>query len=438
MPPISDCAPHFEKMLYDNSQLARVYLHAWQLTGNEFYRTIAEETLDYVAREMRSPEGGFSSTQDADSEGEEGKFFVWTVDEIRSVLGDEGDDVASEFIEAYGVKPGGNWEGKNILELIGTAEQREKLAGARAELFGTRKARVHPGRDEKVLTSWNGLMLAAFAEAAAAFTLADGSPGRSDRYRRIAEQNADFLLQHLQTDAGRLFHTWKALGSDGQEGGEGVAKVDGFLEDYANLAEGLLALYQATFDPRWYQAAHQLVDSAMARFWVTGEGFYDTASDAEELIARPRDVQDNATPSGISMMATVLLKLSDLSMTHRYAEVAHKNLGGVQDYMARAPLGFGQWLVALDYALSRPFEIAIVGSPDDEATRALLGAATSGFRPHQVVAYGPAGVTAHAVPLLEDRDLVDGQPAAYVCRDFACQAPVTEPDALRAQLEIDI
>ncbi|MCL7453990.1 MAG: hypothetical protein M8467_13185 [Anaerolineae bacterium] len=414
-------------MLYDESQLARVYLHVWQVTGNDFFRTITEEILDYVMCEMTDPEGGFYSTQDADSEGEEGKFFLWTIEEIRSVLGDEGDDVASEFIEVYGAKPGGNWEGKNILELTGTLAQREKLASARAKLFGARKARVHPGLDEKVLTSWNGLMLAAFA-------LTDDSLERGDRYRRIAEEKADFLLQHLQTDTGRLFHTWKATADNGNQAAGGVAKVDGFLVDYANLAEGLLVLYQATFDPRWYQAAHQLVDLAMARFWVVGEGFYYTASVAEELIARPRDIQDNATPSGNSMMSTVLLKLSDLAMVHRYAEVAGENLAGVQDYLARAPLGFGQWLVALDYALSRPFEIAIVGSPDDEATRALLGAATSGFRPHQVVAYGPAGVTAPAVPLLEGRAVVDGQPAAYVCRDFICQAPVADPEALQEQL----
>ncbi|HSJ57521.1 MAG TPA: thioredoxin domain-containing protein [Anaerolineae bacterium] len=427
--------PHFEKMLYDNSQLARVYLHAWQLTGDEFYRTIAEETLDYVAREMTSPEGGFYSTQDADSEGEEGKFFVWTVDEIRATLGNEAD----EFIEAYGVKRGGNWEGKNILELKGTLEQREKLAGARAKLFDVREARVHPGRDEKVITAWNGLMLAAFAEAAAAFGLGDdpsrAPSARADRYRQIAEANADFLLHHLQTDAGRLFRTWKAAGDNGNRGSEGTAKIDGFLEDYAHLVEGLLALYQATFDPRWYQAAHALVDSAVARFWVTGEGFYDTAEDTERLITRPRDLQDNATPSGNAMMATVLLKLSDLAMEHRYADLARENLGAVQDFLARAPLGFGQWLVALDYALSRPFEIAIVGSPGDEATRRLLGAAMAGFRPHQVVAYGPAGTTAPAVPLLEDRGLVDGKPAAYVCRDSICQAPVTAVEELQAQLD---
>jgi uncharacterized protein YyaL (SSP411 family) len=454
-----DCAPHFERMLYDNAQLARVYLHTWQVTDNEFFRTITEEILDYVVREMTDPAGGFYSTQDADSEGVEGKFFVWTVDEIRKALGDEADT----FIEAYGMEPGGNWEGKNILELTGSLEQREQLAKARARLFGVRKARVHPGRDEKVLTSWNGLMLAAFAEAAAAFALSDDNPSRvpsaGDRYRRIAEENAEFLLYHLQTDAGRLFHTWKAgpepvegarpeqvegarpeqvegaAGENGNHGGEGRAKVDGFLEDYAHLAEGLLALYQATFDPRWYQAAHQIVDAAIARFWVADEGFYDTASDAEQLIARPRDLQDNATPSGNAMMATVLLKLSDLAVTHRYAELARENLAAVKDYLARAPLGFGQWLVALDYALARPFEIAIVGPPDDEATRRLLGAATSGFRPHQVVAYGPAGQEVPAVPLLEDRDLVNSRPAAYVCRDFACQAPVTEPEALQRTLE---
>jgi uncharacterized protein YyaL (SSP411 family) len=439
-------------MLYDNAQLARVYLHAWQVTGNEFFRTITEEILDYVAREMTDPAGGFYSTQDADSEGEEGKFFVWTGGEIRRVLGEE----AETFMAAYGVKPGGNWEGKNILEFVGDLDQRPALAEARRKLFAAREKRVRPGRDEKVLTSWNGLMLAAFAEAAAAFVLAGNlrprAAARGDRYRRIAEENAEFLLHHLQTDSGRLFHTWKArpervlegpsegAGENGDKGPQGTAKVDGFLEDYAHLAEGLLALYGATFHPRWYQAAHNVVDAAIARFWVAGEGFYDTAADAEALVARPRDLQDNATPSGNSMMATVLLKLSGLAVAPRYAELARQNLAAVQDYLGRAPLGFGQWLVALNYALSRPFEIAIVGPPSDQSTRQLLGVAMSGFRPHQVVAYGPAGLAAAAVPLLQDRNLVAGEgeqthPAAYVCRDFVCQAPVTDSEALQAVLQ---
>jgi hypothetical protein len=336
-------------------------------------------------------------------------------------------------------------------------EQRPALAEARHKLFEAREKRVRAGRDEKVLTSWNGLMLAAFAEAAAAFVLAGNlSPraaARGERYRRIAEENAEFLLHHLQTDSGRLFHTWKrhpervlegpgegAAGENGGQGPQGTAKVDGFLEDYAHLAEGLLALYGATFHPRWYQAAHNIVGAAIARFWVTGEGFYDTAADAEALVARPRDLQDNATPSGNSMMATVLLKLSGLAVAPRYAELARQNLAAVQDYLGRAPLGFGQWLVALNYALSRPFEIAIVGPPSDQSTRQLLGVAMSGFRPHQVVAYGPAGLAAAAVPLLQDRNLVAGEgeqthPAAYVCRDFVCQAPVTDSEALQAVLQ---
>jgi uncharacterized protein YyaL (SSP411 family) len=399
-------------MSYDSSQLARVYLHAWQVTGNQFFRTITEEILDYVMREMLDPEGGFYSTQDADSKGEEGKFFVWMPDEIREVLG----DAADAFMAAYGVTRHGNFEGKNILEFIGDLDQRPALAGARRRLFEAREQRVHPGRDEKVLTSWNGLMLAAFAEAARVLD--------RDDYREVAERSAGFLLRELRQENGRLLRTWKA----------GKAKLNGYLDDYSYLIEGLLELYQTTFDPRRFLAAQELAETMIAHFQAPGGGFFDTSDDHESLITRPRDLQDNATPSGNSMMATVLLKLSDLAVAPRYADLARQSLAAVQDYMARAPLGFGQWLVALDYTLSRPVEIAIVGSPDDEATRALLGAAMADFRPHQVVAYGPGGVTAAAVPLLEDRDLVDGRPAAYVCRDFACQSPVTEVEELQAQL----
>jgi uncharacterized protein YyaL (SSP411 family) len=233
-------------MLYDESQLARVYLHAWQVTGNEFFRTITEEILNYVVREMTDPAGGFYSTQDADSEGEEGKFFVWTPDEIRDVLCDEAD----AFTAAYGVTRHGNFEGKNILEFVGDMEQRPALAQARRKLFEAREKRVHPGRDEKVLTSWNGLMLAAFAEAARAFSPSPGT-GRGDQgvraetYRMIAERNAEFLLRELRQDNGRLLRTWKV----------GEAKLNGYLEDYSYLIEGLLELYQTTFEPRWFVAA---------------------------------------------------------------------------------------------------------------------------------------------------------------------------------------
>jgi uncharacterized protein YyaL (SSP411 family) len=414
--------PHFEKMLYDNAQLARVYLHAWQVTGEPFYRTIAEETLDYVVREMLSPAGGFYATQDADSEGEEGKFFLWTPDDIRTVLGKEAD----QFIQVYGMTENGNasagsahgFEGENILELKGSLAEREALAEARRTLFDTREQRVHPGRDDKVLTSWNGLMLAAFAEAARVL--------ERDDYRQIAENNARFLLTELKTTKGRLYHTWKA----------GVAKVNGYLEDYAHLAEGLIELYQTTFDPRWYLAAKELADVMIDHFSAPEAGFYDTSDDHETLITRPRELQDNATPSGNGMAALMLQRLAGLAMEPRYAEVAQRSLGAMQPLLGQYPLGFAQWLQALHYALARPREIAIVGGVTSPETRALL-AAGDGYRPHQVVAVG----TGDDVPLLQDRERIEGRATAYVCdapsarRALACRPPVTEPEALKALLE---
>jgi uncharacterized protein len=405
-----DCAPHFEKMLYDESQLARVYLHAWQVTANPFFRTITEEILDYVMREMTDPAGGFYSTQDADSEGEEGKFFVWTPDEIREVLGD--DAQAEAFMAAYGVTQHGNFERKNILEFVGNLEQRPALAGARRKLFEVREQRVHPGRDEKVLTSWNGLMLAAFAEAARALD--------RDGYRTIAERNADFLLRELRQENGRLLRTWK----------QGEAKLNGYLEDYSYLIEGLLELYQATFEPRWFVAAEELAETMITHFRAPDGSFYDTSDDHETLITRPRDLQDNAMPSGNALATTVLLKLAGLSNELRYVDIAHEALAQMQPMMSQYPLGFGQWLQALAYALSGPQEIAIVGDPDSADTRALLRVVRDGYRPFQVVALGALDVQPSTVPLLQDRGLVEGRAAAYVCRDFACQAPVTSQQAL--------
>ncbi|MCL7454833.1 MAG: thioredoxin domain-containing protein [Anaerolineae bacterium] len=417
--------PHFEKMLYDQSQLARVYLHAWQVTGNEFFRSIVEEILDYVVREMLDPAGGFYSTQDADSEGEEGKFFVWTPDEIREVLGDDAD----EFIAAYSVTRHGNFEGKNILEFVGDMEQRPALAEARRKLFEAREQRVHPGRDEKILTSWNGLMLAAFAEAARALD--------RDDYRTIAERNADFLLPELRQGNGRLLRTWKRHPErvlKGPSEGAGEAKLNGYLEDYSYLIEGLLELYQTTFEPRWFVAAQELAETMLERFADSEGTLYDTSDDHETLITRPRDLQDNATPSGNAMAATTLLKLAGFTNELRYADIAHQALAQVQSMMAQYPLGFGQWLQALAYALSKPREIAIVGDPDTAGTQALLNVVRDGYRPFQVVALGASGAQASAVPLLQDRGQVDGKAAAYVCRDFTCQAPVTTPPALEGLL----
>jgi len=405
--------PHFEKMLYDNAQLARVYLHAWQVTGDPFFRTICEEILDYVLREMTDPLAGFYSTQDADSEGEEGKFFVWTPGEIRSVLRDE----ASSFIAAYGVTARGNFEGKSILEFVGEPDQRPGLAGARKELFEARRRRVHPGRDEKVLASWNGLMLAAFAEAARVLN--------RDDYRQAAERNAGFLLRELRLPGGRLLHSWR----------DGRARFNGYLEDYSFLIAGLLEVYQTTFEPSWYVAAQELTETMIAHFQAPDGGFFDTSDDHETLITRPRDLQDNATPSGNAMAAWVLLYLSKLALEPRYAEMARRSLKTMQASMTRYPLGFAQWLIALAFAVTPSCEIAIIGDPGAPDARALIETCTAGYRPHCVVAAGMPFHERSVVPLLQGRGRIDGRTTAFVCRDFACAPPVTNSAGLRALLD---
>jgi uncharacterized protein YyaL (SSP411 family) len=328
------------------------------VTGNEFFRTITEAILDYVVREMLDPAGGFYSTQDADSEGEEGKFFVWTPDEIQAVLGNQasllpgggdGRGGADAFMAAYGVTRHGNFEGKNILEFVGDMDQRPALVEARRKLLEARDRRVHPDRDEEVLTSWNGLMLAAFAEAARAFFPSPGTGGgdqgvRAETYRSAAERNAEFLLRELRLDNGRLLRSWK----------DGEAKLNGYLEDYAYLIEGLLELYQTTFEPRWFVAAQELAETMLEHFSDSQWTLYDTSDDHETLITRPRDLQDNATPSGNAMAATILLKLAGFTNELSYVDIAHQALVQMQPMMSQYPLGFGQWLQALAYAVSQP------------------------------------------------------------------------------------
>ena len=416
--------PHFEKMLYDNSQLARVYLHAWQLTGADFYRRIAAETLDYVAREMTHPDGGFYSTQDADSEGEEGKFFVWSIDEIRRLLGDE----AILFNDVYGVKKDGNFEARNILHVardpaevarangVGVEQLGAILEEAKRKLFEAREQRVKPGRDEKVLTAWNGLMLAAFAEAARAM--------KRDDYRNIAIRSAEFVLREMRTPEGRLLRAWK--------GGSG-AKLNGYLEDYTHLAEGLLELYQTTFDARWFVAARELADATMAHFAAPDGVFYDTSDDHEALVVRPRDLQDNAMPSGNALAATVLLKLGAYTGEARYTETAERMLAGLHAALQQYPTAFGQWLVAYEFAAGSPKEIAVVGDPESADTQAMLDVIFDGFRPHQVVALKRPGEES-PIPLLDYREQIDGKATVSVCQHFACMMPVTEPEALKEQL----
>lgn len=433
--------PHFEKMLYDNAQLARVYVHAWQVTGSHLFRAIAQETLDYVVREMLAPAGpqmlrtqhlpsssssagsaGFYATQSAESEGEEGRFLVWTAQEIRDVLGADAD----AFMDVYDVRPGGNWESRTILTFTGTWEERQALADARQRLLKARDKRIRPERDEKVLTSWNGLMLAAFAEAGQAL-------GRSD-YVEVARRNAAFLLDQLRSEDGHLLHAWR----------DGEAKIRGYLDDHANAIDGLLALYGATFEPRWFFAARELAEAMLAHFRASEHTetpghpelpFFDTSDAHEELIARPRTHQDNAVPSGNAMAASVLLHLSQLAVEPNYADQARASLRRVQPMLARYPLGFGQWLSALEYALAETREIAIVGDPGSAEVRELLDVCADGFRPHQMVAVGEPSDGEPLVPLLQDRQRIDGRATAYVCRNFTCRQPVTNPEALAQQLE---
>jgi uncharacterized protein YyaL (SSP411 family) len=405
--------PHFEQMLYDNAQLARVYIHAFALTGDARYREVAVGTLDYVLRELRRDDGTFAASQDADTEGVEGATFVWTAAEIREVLGDD----APLFTAAYDVTEPGNWEGRTILRRvlpIGDGAQEARLGAARERLLEVRRTRAQPTRDDKALAAWNGLAIAALAEG--------GRLGEA-RYVDAAVTAAEALVAGLLRPDGRLGRSWK----DGRATGEGV------LEDHADLADGLLSLYEATFDERWFVTARTLADAILDHFVDPAGGFFDVADDHETLITRPKDVQDNAVPAGGSMATGVLLKLAALTGESRYRAAAERAIATVIPYLARYPTGFANWLSAAHLAVERIDELAIVGPPHDEATMELIAVATTGFRPNIVLAVSP-DASASAVPLLESREQIGALPTAYVCRDFACRLPVTDPAALRAQL----
>jgi uncharacterized protein YyaL (SSP411 family) len=419
--------PHFEQMLYDNAQLARVYLHAWAVLGEERfkpYREIATGVLDYMIRELTTPDGAFASSQDADTDGIEGLTFTWRAPEIREVLGPV---VAARFAEAYGVTDEGNWEDVTILSRIWPAVDEPplrddpaleaELAESRARLLERRAKRSQPARDDKALAAWNGLAIAALAEA--------GRLLDEPRYTDAAVRAATTIVNGLLAEDGSLKRSWK----DGRAVGLGV------LEDYAHLAEGLLAVYETTFDERWFSIARALADRILERFADPAGGFFDTATDHERLITRPKDPQDNAVPSGGAMATTVLLRLAAWTGEGRYREAAERALGTVSAYLARYPTGFAQWIVAASFADSEVVEVAIVGDPSDDATRELLGPVWAAWRPQQVLAVAPADRAAtSAVPLLHDRVAIGGRPTAYVCRNFACSLPVTNPAALVEQL----
>ena len=453
--------PHFEKMLYDNAQLARAYLHAWQITGDPFFKQIVTETLDFIAREMTDPEGGFHSSLDADSEGEEGKFYVWTLDEIRATLKDD-----SDFFEAaYGVAVRGNWEGKTVLQRalddaslaarfkIQPEAVPVKLADCHAKLLTARAARVRPGTDDKALTSWNGLMLATFAEAARTVTPAlansseasgevipesmqrflrrEGHPPRNDKYYELAARNAEFLLSALRPD-GKLKHSWRA--------GKTINEV--FLEDYAALILGLLELYQTDFNNKWFKAAQELADEMIELFSDPAGGFFDTSKDEKSLLLRPKDIQDNATPSGNALACEALLKLAAFTDHGKYRDLAEKALGLVAGPAARYPTAFGRWLSAADFALGHTKQVAVVyartepGRSEAQGDQAseLIHVVQSAYRPNTIIAASAYPPSKDAPALLADRPTKNGKATVYVCEGFVCKNPVTTISELKELL----
>ena len=408
--------PHFEKMLYDNAQLARAYLHAFMLTGNPHYRSICEETLDFVLREMTHPEGGFFSSIDADSEGEEGLFYTWTFEELQTLLTDEEFEAVSQ---AYAISPAGNFEGRIVLQHQLTQAERlplePMLRSAHHKLFQARSMRVRPATDDKVLSAWNAWMNTAFSEAARYLNRQD--------YLHAAQRNLRFLLDSLRVD-GRLLRSWR----------EGKALHNAYLEDYASLALALFSLYQSDHDPNWYQQAATLIDQIPALFYEPQAGLFDTAADHEKLVLRPQESQDNATPSGSSFAVQAFLLLAAYSGEGKYYDLAASILSPMEQVLATYPTAFGNWLGALDFALAGIKEVAVLGDLQHTQAQAMLAGIWQEFRPDCILAASPVPVPDNAPPLLKDRPLIDGQATAYVCQHFSCQQPTTDVQELIAQL----
>ena len=422
--------PHFEKMLYDNAQLSRLYLHAWQITGDADFADTANDIYDYILREMTAPGGGFYSATDADSEGVEGKFFVWTIDEAREALSalDETLPRALEIcIAAYGMSAGGNFEGSNILHLprplqdaadslgMSLAALRGALLQIKTTLYAARAERIPPGLDDKILSSWNGMMLASLAEAARVLDRPD--------YLAAARHAGDFLLGNLLRDDYRLFRTHK----------DGISKLNGYLEDYANLVDAFLELYLSTFDERYFAAARGLADAALRHFRADDGGFYDTSGDHEALIVRPRNLQDNVTPSGNGMFAKQLLRLAAYTGDASYEAAAREVLRKLSDAMPQAPQAFAESLNAVDSLLQGYAEVALAGELDSPDMGEILRVIRQPYRPNCISAH-TAGEES-AIPLLDGRQPLQGRATVYICRNFVCDLPVHSADETARLLE---
>ena len=396
--------PHFEKMLYDNALLARLYTRAWQWKKSALFARIANEILGFVQREMTSPDGGFYSTLDADSEGVEGKFYVWSRDEVIGALGE---DKGRTFCELFDVTERGNWEGANILHVVGDVDAHADLvARGKCHLYGIREQRVRPGRDEKILSGWNGWMLAAFAEACLAF----------DRYEDVVRKNAEFLIARIDSNGHLIRH----------------AAIPGMLEDYSGVAWGLTLAYEAVHERRYLDAANRLLEQIRSRFAdEENGGFYDTAVDHEKLITRPKDFFDNATPSGNSIACDVLLRHSLLFGNEEYAEEATGALETIFPLVERYPSGFGYTLGVGQWRAGQPKEIAITGAVTDPTFRGLKRVVGDEFLPHRVLV---AGSASSDLPLMKNRD--QNRVTAYICEAYMCAEPTSDPERFREMLGI--
>mgnify|MGYP001331935108 FL=1 len=412
--------PHFEKMLYDNALLVRLYLHAYQITGKDLYKNIVEETLAYVMREMTSVEGAFFSSQDAASDGIEGQYFVWTVDEIQEILDPH---LSGEITKYYDVSSKGNFEGKSILNLVSQEYKESKyklikdtLIKARDPLLKARGERVCPETDNKILTAWNGLMISAFAEASIILN--------NQAYADTAEKSAKFLLNNLM-NKNRLLRTFK----------DGKSKLNGYLEDYAFFIEGLLELHETTLNPSWLNHAVNISKTMIDLFWdIKTEQFYDTSGDHEDLVIRPRDIADNAIPSGASTACKVLLKLAVYLDDDQMRNIARLSMESAMPLITKAPIAAGEWLNCIEFHIDGSKEIVINGDFNDHGTKHLLSEVYRSFVPNKVI----LGINEEAAydnfPLAASKNMLDGKPTAYVCKNYTCSLPVNEPTDLFKQL----